>query len=234
VLALGAALQACAGYASELDTLGVGGGSTLESGTGSTTSRRSRAPCAGPSCVAGGESGAPAAGANGSSSSSLPLSDAGPALAPTPAEPDGGAAPGPDAAPPFVDDCQGPGEFTEAEGAGCFLWVAELETWDGARDACSAWGGRLAHIDAQSEDDRLAQYMSADSWIGAVARGDAAAHTWEDGSALTFTNWANDQPDDFEGDEDCVEKLQRNAQWNDQLCDEKNAFFCERSGPPSE
>jgi hypothetical protein len=162
---------------------------------------------------------------------SLPADAGGTAPAPREA-PDAGSSVPADAEPPRPNetplDCQGPGEFAGAAGMGCFVWVAELETWTAAQAACAEWGGTLARIDSLAEDELLADHMSADSWIGANDRAVEGGLLWDDGGALGFTNWAEAQPDDSGEDEDCVEKLERNAQWNDARCSQPNAYFCER------
>jgi hypothetical protein len=108
------------------------------------------------------------------------------------------------------------------------MWVAELETWEDARNACAAWGGRLASVDSEQVDVLLANHMAADSWIGANDRAVEGELVSSDGGALTFTNWAASQPDNSEAGEDCVEKLLRNGLWNDASCDQQNSYFCER------
>lgn len=108
------------------------------------------------------------------------------------------------------------------------MWVAELETWEDARSACAAWGGRLASVDSEQVDVLLANHMAADSWIGANDRDVEGELVSSDGGALTFTNWDASQPDNAEAGEDCVEKLLRNGLWNDASCDQRNSYFCER------
>jgi hypothetical protein len=222
LMALAPALPACTEYESSRDTLGSIGGSAFEPDRGSVMSRR---PCAAASGLCSRST------TGRSITETSPLDDAG-QPAPAPAEElDAGTPSEPDANPPQPGDtpldCQGPGEFSGLAGAGCFVWVAEFETWEHARDACVAWGGALARIDSALEDELLAEHQLVDAWIGAH-RSDVEEVVWADGAPITFTNWADDQPDDFEQSEDCVEKLQRNGQWNDAQCDQLNAYFCER------
>jgi hypothetical protein len=108
------------------------------------------------------------------------------------------------------------------------VWVEALETWEAARVACADWGGTLVRIDSPAEDELLADHMSADSWLGANDRAVEGELVWGDGAAVTFANWADAQPDDFDDREDCVEKLERNSQWNDARCEQPNPYFCER------
>jgi hypothetical protein len=50
---------------------------------------------------------------------------------------------------------------------------------------------------------------------------------WTDGSAWDFSNWGSDQPDDFNGDEDCVDfSLIDGAKWYDVACGLGRTFVC--------
>jgi hypothetical protein len=106
--------------------------------------------------------------------------------------------------------------------------VRQFAVWDAARAACLQWGGALARIDSAEQDQLLGEHMSLDSWLGANDLGIEGEIVWQDGTSLTFTNWGEAQPDDFLGNEDCVEKLARNQTWNDAPCGNANAYFCQR------
>lgn len=65
-------------------------------------------------------------------------------------------------------------------------------------------------------------------WIGLNDLLSEGSFTWADGSALDgFRNWADTQPDDYEGKEDCVETEYTNSTWNDYKCEELLWSFCE-------
>ena len=49
---------------------------------------------------------------------------------------------------------------------------------------------------------------------------------WKDDSIVQFVNWAKNQPNDWQGEEDCVD-LQKNGKWNDVSCSMKLHFICE-------
>lgn len=47
---------------------------------------------------------------------------------------------------------------------------------------------------------------------------------------MSYTNWYYGQPDNYQGDEDCVQIVKNETPpygWNDNKCDEKMAFICE-------
>jgi hypothetical protein len=234
LMALGHALLACSEFESSSDTLESVAENAFESDSRPGMNRRR---CAVPSgvCSRANEPNA-ASHANdsvtgSSTAESLPAVAAGtPASVPA-AQADAGNATPPNASSSDAGEtllCQGLGEFSGLAGVGCFVWVAELESWDDARNACADWGGRLASVDSEQEDELLAKHMAADSWIGVNDRDVEGELVSADGGVLTFTNWADSQPDNFDASEDCVEKLQRNGLWNDARCDQKNSYFCER------
>lgn len=65
-------------------------------------------------------------------------------------------------------------------------------------------------------------------WLG--ARDDVIEGTWvwSSDSVMTYTNWADGQPDNGH-DEDCVEMKDKYSwKWNDNQCDEHRKYICEK------
>lgn len=73
----------------------------------------------------------------------------------------------PPAAVDDADDCTAPGEFTDPDGAACYLIGATLSGWRDARDLCQAWGGDLAKVESVEENTLLADHSDDDVWLGA-------------------------------------------------------------------
>ena len=46
-------------------------------------------------------------------------------------------------------------------------------------------------------------------------------------SSDSYTNWAQNEPNDLLGKENCVEILATNGQWNDNPCSDRLSFMCE-------
>jgi hypothetical protein len=57
-----------------------------------------------------------------------------------------------------------------------------------------------------------------DTWL-------AGTFVWADGSLPTFTQWNFDQPDNWEGAEDCA-LIRYDNQWGDVPCDQSSEFVC--------
>lgn len=92
-------------------------------------------------------------------------------------------------------------------------------------------------IESAAEDDFLKETFMAFSpstlyWIGLNDMKTEAVFEWSDGSALsTYSNWIPEQPDNWEGKEDCTAikwvKETGHARWNDVGCSTKYKFICE-------
>ena len=132
-----------------------------------------------------------------------------------------------DAAP--VSICQGPGEFASAVADSCYLLSSEPVLWLEARSACRAWGGDLVSIESAFEDAFLTDRFASNTWIGANDRAQEGTMVWSTGVPVVYTNWSEQQPDDFMGGEDCIEKWISDGQWNDRPCDgNAQPYLCER------
>ncbi|XP_040035837.2 C-type isolectin Sp-CL4-like [Gasterosteus aculeatus] len=74
----------------------------------------------------------------------------------------------------------------------------------------------------------LADFEMKSFWIGAKRSGDGFVFT--DGSEVIFSFWSAGQPDNFTGEEDCVEvKPKYWGVWNDDDCSDENNFICAKN-----
>ena len=97
------------------------------------------------------------------------------------------------------------------------LYQKDYVYWTDAEAIAKNSGGRLAVIRDSEEQDvigRLVGDFDHSCWIGAEAFRNDEKWRWIDGSSMTFTNWAEDQPDNGYGLENCVEILPT-GEWND-------------------
>jgi lectin-like protein len=167
--------------------------------------------------------------AGGGSSSSAPASSD---------EDAGEAPPAPDASVPAPDGgvldagvsspCDGAGEIVGGQGR-CYLLATEVATWNASRAACAEWGGALVRIDSPEEEALLNQNTVGDTWIGLNDLETEGEMRWDGGGELgSFSHWAPQQPDDFDGTEDCVELLADGRGYNDRPCSDLRAYLCER------
>ena len=85
----------------------------------------------------------------------------------------------------------------------------------------------LAKIRSKRDNDMFtAFYMHHDGdrpWIGGSDRIQENIFLFEDGSPLTYFNWAQGEPNDSWASEDCIQMWDPPGTWNDRNCDHQSA-----------
>jgi hypothetical protein len=128
-----------------------------------------------------------------------------------------------------ADDCAGPGEFENPSATSCYLIGGTTSSWRDARDACQDWGGDLAKVESVEENTFLSEHSTVDSWLGASDFQDEGSFRWFDGDDVDPDGpWAPAQPDNFEGNENCIELREADDRWNDVPCTSAKVALCER------
>lgn len=82
-----------------------------------------------------------------------------------------------------------------------------------------------------TEFDRMYAGVHSDAyWIGLSDRETEGTFTWVDGSGITLSDWAIDEPNGYQKKEDCgeVRWTTLDRVWNDALCDTLNFWICEK------
>ncbi|XP_022611428.1 CD209 antigen-like protein E [Seriola dumerili] len=104
------------------------------------------------------------------------------------------------------------------------------KTWQDSRNDCLQKGADLMIINSKEEQDFTRQ-LKDNVWIGLTDRETEGTWKWVDGTPLTTSYWAKNEPSKgFLGQrEDCGEVMlhQMKENWNDKLCDEPNFWICE-------
>lgn len=110
-----------------------------------------------------------------------------------------------------------------------FYLIKEPKTWNEARAYCQANKTDLATI--ESNDDLLqlrsvavSQLFTSSAWIGLY--NDIGGWRWslEDMPLGTLRSWADQEPDNHNGEEQCV--LMRDGIWSDKPCTNTKKFIC--------
>ncbi|HEX5059528.1 MAG TPA: C-type lectin domain-containing protein [Kofleriaceae bacterium] len=106
--------------------------------------------------------------------------------------------------------------------------TANVPNQDHAVTACTAWGGKLAPIRTQADQNCVEQIFQGElNWIGfeqsSTATSLTTGWTWNsDGLTPTYTHWAAGQPNDVNGNEnDHAEQcafMDDNGTWGDSQC----------------
>ncbi|XP_070537638.1 perlucin-like protein [Ptychodera flava] len=113
-----------------------------------------------------------------------------------------------------------------------FFYTGHHYTWHQAITQCKLHGGTLATIDDAVEDAFIGAFsyrQKSTMWIGLNDRAIEGIWKWYSGSKVEYFNWAARQPDNWRGNEDCVEIWDREkGLWNDRKCTEKRGYICKK------
>ena len=126
----------------------------------------------------------------------------------------------------------------------CYKFVIDQKTsWSQAQGLCLDMGGHLATLESEAEIIWIKGYHSHKSilrkekfWVGGYEK--SGVWYWKGDladSPILATDWANGQPDDFNGPQDCLVLYgdgERNpADWfkfDDGHCSFQTGFICEK------
>ncbi|WP_036477316.1 LamG-like jellyroll fold domain-containing protein [Myxosarcina sp. GI1] len=97
-----------------------------------------------------------------------------------------------------------------------FYILSDAGTWQETQTQAAALGGNLVSINDESEQDWIESTFShsEEFWIGYHDRNQEGVFEWIDGSAVGYTNWDENEPNDFGTGEDYT-VLTTNGLWND-------------------
>ena len=106
--------------------------------------------------------------------------------------------------------------------------------WANAKAHCEGIGMHLGVVRSAADQQALLAHLSATGglqffWIG-LQRLASGGFGWVDGTALTYTHWAANQPS---GWGDCVETYAPQWQWNDVTCSGARAYPAKHVEPSS-
>ncbi|KAI5227066.1 C-Type Lectin Domain Family 4 Member G [Manis pentadactyla] len=114
----------------------------------------------------------------------------------------------------------------------CYLFSKTQATWDAAQQSCAGAGAHLVIVGNLDEQGFLSQHTRGHGyWLGlrAVRRGRGVqGYQWVDGVTLSFSHWNLGEPNDSQGQEDCIMML-HTGMWNDAPCrNERDNWICEK------
>ena len=116
----------------------------------------------------------------------------------------------------------------------CYRFSLNKRTWYSAKSDCEASGSRLAVLNTEEVQQALVGALSFHyvgmTWIG--LHRDPKSNSqwlWVDGSSADYTNWAQGEPNNEQGTEDCVgiPSSLAPANWSDLACDISLFYVCE-------
>ncbi|MEL6942855.1 MAG: lectin-like protein, partial [Bacteroidota bacterium] len=119
----------------------------------------------------------------------------------------------------------------DLDGIGYYEYNNGSKTYTEARNLATSEGGFLPIVTSQEINDFLEDNISSGIWIGFTDEDTEGTFVWEDGSPVSFTNWASGEPNNS-GDEDYTE-LRTNGHWNDIPNNHQRSVVIQVSCPPS-
>ncbi|XP_077427206.1 uncharacterized protein LOC144055254 [Vanacampus margaritifer] len=115
----------------------------------------------------------------------------------------------------------------------CYFASSSSKTWYMSRKYCQGQGADLVIINSQAEMVFVNGLYSTNRevWLGLTDKGVEGHWEWVDGTILTLKFWADDQPNSYNGDQDCAEfwhRSSRKIEWNDENCSTQRYWVCEK------
>ncbi|XP_015425957.1 PREDICTED: pulmonary surfactant-associated protein D-like [Myotis davidii] len=99
-----------------------------------------------------------------------------------------------------------------------------------AQEVCAQAGGQLPSPRSAAENEALQQLVEVENKGAAfLSMTDAqteGSFTYPGGEPLVYSNWASGEPNNYGGNEHCVE-MYTTGKWNDRPCGEKRLVICE-------
>lgn len=116
-------------------------------------------------------------------------------------------------------------------GDSCYNLYEERKTWFEARHHCLDAGAELISIHGSKKSTLLSQLMEQksgqDYWIGLNDLNEEGKFVWSDGSRTDFTQWHENEPNNYNQFEHCAEvKSGDDKTWNDANCYLRRGFIC--------
>ncbi|MFK7926740.1 MAG: MopE-related protein [Myxococcota bacterium] len=114
-----------------------------------------------------------------------------------------------------------------------YLFCTMPRTWSDAEAVCQRWNYDLLTIDGSVEDAwAFSTLQSIDRsekwWMGINDRRREGAFEWSSGSAVSYTNWNPNEPNDSGRGEDCGQlNRYEDGTWNDEPCSTALPYVCE-------
>ncbi|XP_042620464.1 CD209 antigen-like protein E [Cyprinus carpio] len=117
-----------------------------------------------------------------------------------------------------------------------FFMSTELKSWSDSRQYCRDRGADLVIINTEEKQRFISSLVSERVWIGLSDREQEGNMKWVDNSTLKQGFWLKGEPNNYGGNEDCIQLNFNRGKtgwsplnsWNDMICSEKIKGICEK------
>ncbi|KAL6481108.1 hypothetical protein MHYP_G00091880 [Metynnis hypsauchen] len=123
------------------------------------------------------------------------------------------------------EDCSSSLPFVCFEGKQSrYVLIDDSKSWSDAQSYCREHYTDLASVRNQTENDEIKEEANKKAvWISLFR----VSWKWSDQSYSTFRYWKENQPDNYNGNENCGEIVMTGeGRWNDVQCGEEFPFIC--------
>ncbi len=104
--------------------------------------------------------------------------------------------------------------------------IYQALTWAQGVDVCKRFGGHLATITSEEENDFITGQFFGRYWLGASDFAVDGTFRWINGERWRFTRFAATEPDDFDNSQHCLD-MGPERRWHDYFCDSREPALCE-------
>ncbi|XP_054878098.1 ladderlectin-like [Poeciliopsis prolifica] len=118
----------------------------------------------------------------------------------------------------------------------CFLYVKVKMTWGDAERFCLSLDANLASINTLHEYHFIRDFTlnstgkHKQTWVGGHDSAQEDTWFWSDGSKFVFHRWGYREPNNFGGNEKCMDiNMHGRDHVNDNECSKKFPFICAKS-----
>ncbi|XP_041723866.1 ladderlectin-like [Coregonus clupeaformis] len=115
----------------------------------------------------------------------------------------------------------------------CFTYIPTERTWAESERYCVFQGANLASIHSTEENHFIQEMIRRQThdfpsaWLGGQDATQERLWLWSDGSRFYYRDWDNVQPDNANGNENCMHmNYGEEKRWNDRVCSVKLPSVC--------
>ncbi|KAI7810858.1 putative C-type lectin domain family 4 member E [Triplophysa rosa] len=108
---------------------------------------------------------------------------------------------------------------------------SEEKSWSDSRRFCRSRGGDLVIINTEEEQKYISSIVNENVWIGLSDAEKERNMKWVDNTPLNKGFWDDGEPNDYSGNENCVEIIHTKpilSNWNDFACSVMKKWICEK------